>query len=342
MNTKTVIAAIVAALSVTITMAGCGGSSSGEASSTAQDTTTTTVAPTTIAQRTTAQDSSNTTTTAAPTTITPTTTTTTTTTTVSPTTVVRPTTLVDELVPVHGARLHVHCDGSGPTTVVLIAGFNTGSDIWAAIEPTVAQTTRVCSYDRFGNGASDAPPAAQTFATQAADLHALLESAGEPGPYVIVGHSFGGPEAVTFASMFPTEVRGLLLLDASPPTWNAAICAVPDDGSDTAHVFQALCEQQSSPANNAERLDAPAAFAEVAAIGSLSGFPMIVATADHHSYAGLASSEEARLNDVWNAGQAHWVSLGSSAQLVTVDNTSHNIQLDRPDVVLDKIHELLQ
>ena len=69
---------------------------------------------------------------------------------------------------------------------------------------------------------------------------------------------------------------------------------------------------------------------------------MIVATADHHSYAGLAASEEARLNDVWNAGQAHWVSLVASAQLISVDNTSHNIQLDRPDVVLDMIHELIQ
>ena len=84
-------------------------------------------------------------------------------------------------------------------------------------------------------------PATQTFATQAADLHTLLQSAGEPGPYVIVGHSFGGAEAVTFASMFPTEVRGLLLVDASPPAWNTAICAVPDDGSDAAGVFQALC-----------------------------------------------------------------------------------------------------
>jgi pimeloyl-ACP methyl ester carboxylesterase len=340
MNTKTIITAIAAALSVTITLAGCGDSTTGAPSGTTQDPTTTTVSPTTVPPQ------NTTTTTVSPTTIAPRSTapdpTTTTTTTVSPTTIARPATLVDELVPVHGARLHVHCDGAGPTTVVLIAGFNTSSEIWAAIEPTVAQTTRVCSYDRFGSGASDAPPATQTFATEAADLHALLQSAGEPGPYVIVGHSFGGPEAVTFASMFPTEVRGLLLLDASPPAWNTAICAVPDDGSDAAHVFQTLCVEQSSPANNAEHLDAPTAFAEVATINSLSGFPMIVATADHHSYPGLAASEESRLDDVWNDGQAHWVSLASSAQLITVNNTGHNIQLDRPDVVLDKIHELLQ
>ena len=262
-------------------------------------------------------------------------------TTTTSTTVARPAALVDELVPVHGGRLHLHCDGAGPTTVVLIAGFNTSRDIWAAIEPTVSQATRVCSYDRFGVGTSDKPPAPQTFATEATDLHALLQAAGEPGPYVVVGHSFGGSEAVTFAATFPTEVRGLLLLDASPPTWNTAICAVPDDGSDTAHVFQSLCAEQSSPANNAEHLDAPTAFAGVATIKSLRARPMIVVTADHHSYPGLAASEEARLNDVWNAGQAHWVSLGSSAQLITVDHTSHNIQLDRPDVVLAKIHELL-
>jgi pimeloyl-ACP methyl ester carboxylesterase len=69
---------------------------------------------------------------------------------------------------------------------------------------------------------------------------------------------------------------------------------------------------------------------------------MIVVNSDHHSYPGPAANEEARLGDVWNAGQAHWASFPSWAQLITVDHTGHNIQIDRPDVVLDKIHELLQ
>jgi hypothetical protein len=112
--------------------------------------------------------------------------------------------------------------------------------------------------------------------------------------------------------------------------------------ADTAHVFRALCAEQSNPANNGQHVDAPTAVAEVATINPVSAFPMIVATADHHSYLGLAASEEARRDDVWNAGQAHWVSLAPPAQLISVDHTSHNIQLDRPAVVLDKIHELLQ
>jgi pimeloyl-ACP methyl ester carboxylesterase len=157
-KSKTLVAAIAAALSVTITLVACGRASSDASCQTSQNPTTTTTA------------------------------------TVSSTTGARPSTLVDELVAVHGARLHGQCDGAGPTTVVLIAGFNTGSDIWALIEPTASQRTRVCSYDRLGNGTSDAPPAPQTFATEAADLHALLQAAGEPGPYAIVGHSFRGPE----------------------------------------------------------------------------------------------------------------------------------------------------
>jgi pimeloyl-ACP methyl ester carboxylesterase len=254
----------------------------------------------------------------------------------------RPTGLVDELVPVHGARLHLHCDGTGPTTVVLIAGFGGARDSWAAVEPTLSQRTRVCSYERFGDGTSDAPPAPQTFATEADDLHALLQSAGEPGPYVLVGHSFGGPEAVTFASRFAADVRGLLLVDASPTEWNTAICAVPDDGSETARVFVGLCAEQSSPDNNVEHLDAPNAFAEVATISSLGDVPMTILTADHSSYPGLAASHQARLNDVWTNGQAHWASLAPEAQLIPVDKTGHNIQLERPDVVLDAIDELLR
>ena len=129
----------------------------------------------------------------------------------------------------------------GTVTVLLIAGFGDGGDNWGSIEGPVAQDARVCSSARFGTGTSDPPATVQTFRSQAADLHQALGSIGEPGPYVVVGHSFGGAEAVTFASMFGDEVAGLLLLDASPTTWPETVCAVPDDGSDTARSYQQAC-----------------------------------------------------------------------------------------------------
>jgi len=225
--------------------------------------------------------------------------------------------------------------------VVLVSGFLDNGDKWSAVTPTLSRRARVCAYARFGDGTSDPPPETQTFATEARDLRTALRSIDEPGPYVLVGHSFGGAEAVTFTAQFPSEVVDLVLLDASPTDWLVASCAVPDDGTPTAQVFRDNCASISSPGNNAEHLDGTTAFAEVGAIHSLGNVPMVVITAAEHTYPSLEASEQARLNRVWDAGQQHWMSLSPSARIVPVDNTGHDIQLDRPDVVLDQIQRLL-
>jgi pimeloyl-ACP methyl ester carboxylesterase len=255
---------------------------------------------------------------------------------------VRPTATIDELVAVQGARLHVRCTGSGDTTVLLIAGFEAGSDGWAKVEPTISARTRVCSYDRPGTGTSDPADATETFSTQAADLHEVLAKIGEPGPYVVVGHSFGGAEAVTFASEFTDEVTGLVLVDASPVTWPGALCDVADDGSDAATMLRGLCAGWSDPNGNVEHLDVLAAFAGAATITSLGTLPIVVVTAVDRQFApGLAAEETARLTDVWDSGQQQWSQLSTASRVVSVEDTSHYIQLDHPDVVIDEITRLL-
>ena len=257
------------------------------------------------------------------------------------TTVTRPTATLDDLVGVDGARLHIRCTGSGTTTVLLIAGFEGGSDGWAAVEPALAESSRVCSYDRPGMGTSDPATATQTFTSQANDLHSLLTSAGEPGPYVVVGHSFGGAEAVTFASMFAGEVTGVVLVDASPVTWPAALCSVPDDGSDGALIVREVCAGLSDPNGNREHLDAFSAFADVSGIASLGSLPITVITAVERELPDIAPSEVARLTDVWNQGQQDWAGLSTASRVVSVDHTGHHIEIEHPDLVIDEIDRLL-
>jgi pimeloyl-ACP methyl ester carboxylesterase len=140
------------------------------------------------------------------------------------------------LISVDGRPMHLVCSGSarpGQPTVVLEAGLGESSLTWAGLQPLLARSARVCAYDRAGFGWSAAVPEGQGAAATVAALRSLLVAAGEPGPYLLVGHSLGGVYARLFAQRYPEAVAGLVLLDASheemvsrlPPDWQAQVVA---------------------------------------------------------------------------------------------------------------------
>src|SRR4051794_11379205 len=112
-------------------------------------------------------------------------------------------------------EMFIACAGSGSPTVVLEAGAGGGVHSWAAVQPSLATTTRVCSYDRANlpGGRSDPAPKPQTAADIVTDLHELLSAARIPGPYVLAGHSNGGLYARLYATTYPKQVKGLVLID---------------------------------------------------------------------------------------------------------------------------------
>ena len=119
-----------------------------------------------------------------------------------------------------GYVLAYECAGTGSPTVILEAGYTASgiSTYSPVIVPALARRTRVCTYDRAGDGLSDARPAKVrplTGATQARELHTLLEMIGVGPPYVLVGHSYGGMITREFAALYPGQVAGMVLLDAS-------------------------------------------------------------------------------------------------------------------------------
>lgn len=118
---------------------------------------------------------------------------------------------------VGGHRLHLDCSGSGSPTVVLQNGLGEISAHWTRITSAVSSTTRVCAYDRAGQGWSDDAPGSQDGQAVASELHILLERAGETDPYILVGHSAGGAYAMAYAAQYPDEVTGMVLLDSMSP-----------------------------------------------------------------------------------------------------------------------------
>jgi pimeloyl-ACP methyl ester carboxylesterase len=120
-----------------------------------------------------------------------------------------------EMVDVGGYSLHIHCVGQGSPTVVLDGGTGEWSAQWVRVQREVSDTTRVCAYDRAGMGWSEMGPEPRDAKQISSELHALLEGANIEGPYVLVGHSFGGLYMQTYAARYPDEVAGVALVDSS-------------------------------------------------------------------------------------------------------------------------------
>ncbi len=119
-----------------------------------------------------------------------------------------------DLIDVGGHQLHLYCLGTGNPTVVLEAGLGDNWLTWSLVQEKIAGITRVCAYDRAGLGWSDSAPGPRT-SPVAESLHTLLNNAGIPGPYVLVGHSVGGIYVRSFAHQYPEDVVGMVLVDSS-------------------------------------------------------------------------------------------------------------------------------
>jgi pimeloyl-ACP methyl ester carboxylesterase len=120
-----------------------------------------------------------------------------------------------KLVDLGGHRLHVNCTGKGRPTIVVENGLGDFSFDWVLVQSRVSTFTRICVYDRAGYAWSDPGPKPRTFSQLNLELRDALRKLGERGPFVLVGHSYGGPVARNFAATYPQDVAGVVLVDAA-------------------------------------------------------------------------------------------------------------------------------
>jgi pimeloyl-ACP methyl ester carboxylesterase len=121
------------------------------------------------------------------------------------------------MVDIGGWKVHLYCTGEAKPnqpTVILEAGAGDFSVEWSLVQPRVATFARVCSYDRAGDGWSELGPHPRTMKQLVYELHTLLERAGERAPFVLVGQSYGGVLIRLYAATYPTDVVGMMLVDA--------------------------------------------------------------------------------------------------------------------------------
>jgi pimeloyl-ACP methyl ester carboxylesterase len=283
-----------------------------------------------------------------------------------------------KLVDVGGYRVHLYCIGAGsPTVVILGAGY---SFDWGLVQPQIAASTQICAYDHSGSAWSDEGPK-DSCALRVQEVHAALKNGGIAGPYVLVGHSLGGVIARLYAAQYPDEVAGVVFVDHAfaminrrpssgapataattpppmpPPPPSAPAGKICNTGMTDDPNFSRL------PARDIElhRLWALRAQGNPSSLGDLDMLLDCIAEADASIKDQTHPLGDKPLVDV-TAGnlppvppamaekqasryaelQTKLLSLSSNSKQLTAESSGHFIIIDRPDVVINAIEQVVR
>jgi len=228
---------------------------------------------------------------------------------------------------VDGRQVETATAGSGgAATVVFEAGLGDDWTPWDQVADEVAQHARVFAYSRPGYGASGPPTTPRNPAQIVEELRALLAHEGYAPPYLLVGHSMGGTYMELFARSHPDEVVGVVLVD---PRHRDFLEVCEAAGLDQCGIPESLLVTQA-PAVIAEYHDFTAASAEIEAAGRFGDYPVRVLTATVHP---VSPARE----ELWESMLASLAAEAADGEQIIVEGSSHYIQLDRPDVVVNTI-----
>lgn len=287
-----------------------------------------------------------------------------------------------QMVDIGPYSLHLYCAGDisdGPV-VVVSPGSNSSVAQWPLVLPGMAESAPICIYDRFGSGWSFGTPQGQTYQEESQDLHTLLQNAGVPGPYVLVGHSMGGAVMQVYAGMYPEDVAGLVMVDAVtrgmdaryPEKYFQSLQAsrqtisglaipglfrlmnwfglyrkmpllenLPPDSRATAYALEVNSRMGAHMRSVVNRQAERDAQFESA--GPLPEVPMIVLARGLSDLEDSLDAETAQqVEQVWRDAQTELAAQVPGGRLVIAEHSGHNIIIDQPEAVIDAIRAIVE
>lgn len=249
-------------------------------------------------------------------------------------------------------RIYYETAGTGTPVLVLEAGAGCASETWNQVWPELSNMTRVVRYDRAGVGKSDPAPGPRTVGDMTADLDALLQTAGIKGPYILAGHSLGGLLVRYFAHRHPGEIVGMVLIDSSHHDHSlrqleVLPAAVPDEPEPITIQRRILKDSASLTREGLNFLQVQQAVSQVGALGSVPLRVLSQATPSREQVAatispGFPVEVACDLHRVNYKLQTELAGLSTEGLHQVVEQSGHFIQIDRPDVVVDAIANLLK
>ncbi len=250
----------------------------------------------------------------------------------------------ENMVDVGGRKLHSFVYGKGTPSVVLVSGFNAPQAYWNTLVPALAEKATVVTYDRAGYGKSEIGALPAHGRQSAADLHRLLDELDAPKPYILVGHSFGARIGRIYASMFPDDMGGLVLLDGQHPDILEAQKRILK-GSDLENL-ERMTAMQKPPQNPKTEADYSFVTMEQARqVKALPHIPYVLIIGGANAEGGVPPgfSEEARTRmiELRFDMQKKLVEEVPGGKYVFLEDVSHAMHLEKPEPIIAVIEEVI-
>lgn len=238
-------------------------------------------------------------------------------------------------------KLYACVYGNGPVTVVLEAGMREDSRAWRFVIEGLSKSATVIAYDRAGMGQSDAGAAPRTSEKIAQELKLLLEHLHARAPYILVGHSAGGWHLRTFAHFYPEAVAGLVLIDSPHEDFEAR----RDELLTTEEREQrkAMLAESRAGLPEAIRLEYEGLEQSRELYPKLKlprDLPFVVLAAGRHQW--LPERNAQQQEEIWRELQGKLAARNATGKLIIVADSGHNIQRERPDIVVKNILEIVK
>ncbi len=230
--------------------------------------------------------------------------------------------------------------GSGPATVVLEAGMREDSRTWRFVVDGLSKFSTVIAYDRAGMGHSDPGAAPRTSEKIAQELKILLDRLHARAPYILVGHSAGGWHLRTFAHFYPETAAGLVLIDSPHEDFEARRDEI--FSAEERQQRQAMLAESRANLPEAIRLEYEGIELSRELYPKLKlprELPLIVIAAGRHEW--IPERNAQQQEEIWRELQKKLAALNANGKRIVVEDCGHNIQRERPDVIVDNIREIV-
>jgi pimeloyl-ACP methyl ester carboxylesterase len=257
-----------------------------------------------------------------------------------------------ESIDLGGRALRYICCGAGTPTVIVDQGQGISIEQgfarsvaagWAKVFVEIQKSTRICMHDRAGLGSSDGAITPRTSLDMINDWRSLLREARIAPPYLLVGHSIGGFNVRVFASKYPDEVLGMVLVDSSHPAQLARFSEFLPPESPGEPVMLRLLRHGPDPSSSPERIDFRESAEQVRTTATLGLKPLVVLSQSPQALQppGLPPEIRDNMPQAWAELQNSLLSLSGNSRQVIANHAGHNIQLEEPQLVIDAILSVL-